>query len=227
MAVAEIAFVEVALRAPAALTGFYLEPLGLPGAGPDAVQIGETRLAFPTGAGASGPFYHVALLVPGDRFDAALAWAGERVKLLGNRATGAVVFDFPAWEAKACYFHDPAGSIVELIAHRGVGEQGARGRFSAGELVGVSEVGLVGDPAALAAGLREGVGLELWDGSVQAGGGVGFVGARARTFVLAAPGRGWLPTGRPAEVHPLEVVLSGGRPGEVALEDGRYRVRCE
>jgi len=26
------------------------------------------------------------------------------------------------WDAQACYFHDPAGNIVEFIAHRGLAE---------------------------------------------------------------------------------------------------------
>src|SRR5205807_6313178 len=95
--------------------------LGLrPHAVPDgfAVTIGETALAFAPGTGE--PFYHFALLVPGDRFQAAMAWITERVALLPHQGAPAeqVVFDFPAWNAQACYFHDPAGNIVELIAHR-------------------------------------------------------------------------------------------------------------
>ena len=82
-------------------------------------------------AAAGAPFYHFALLVPGDRFDAALAWARERVELLPDRETGEVVFDFTNWDARAVYFHDPAGNIVELIAHRGIGEGGVTGPFAA------------------------------------------------------------------------------------------------
>ena len=44
------------------------------------VRVGESVLAFRASPGS--PFYHVALLVPGDRFDAALDWARERVELL-------------------------------------------------------------------------------------------------------------------------------------------------
>ena len=40
--------------------------------------------------------------------------------------TGELVFDFTNWDARAFYFHDPAGSIVELIAHRGIGEGAQR-----------------------------------------------------------------------------------------------------
>jgi hypothetical protein len=190
-------FVEVTLSAPTDLRDFYGRTLGLPLDG-DAIIVGETRLGFRVEDG--GAFYHFALLVPGNRFDAALAWARKRVELLGD------VFDFEAWDARALYFHDPTGSIVELIAHHGLEDNGRSGDFSADELVGFSELGLVGDKATLLRQLQ-GAGLELWDGTVDKPDRLAFVGEQGRTFILAPAGRGWLPTGRPAEPHPVEYVL--------------------
>jgi catechol 2,3-dioxygenase-like lactoylglutathione lyase family enzyme len=191
-------FVEVTLAAPDGLADFYRETLGLPVAN-GAVRIGETTLRFEPAEGE--PFYHYALLVPGDRFDASLAWARERVELLGD------VFDFDNWDALAVYFHDPAGNIVELIAHHGLEENGRAGAFAAEELVGLSELGLVGDRRAKLADLEE-RGLELWSGTIENPDTLGFVGEKGRTLILAPPGRGWLPTGRPAEPHPVEFVLA-------------------
>lgn len=220
-------FRRVRLAAPAAglaeLREFYAGTLGLdcePGEGTLRVAVGETALEL---AGTRGePFYHYALLVPGDRFDAARAWAADRAPLLTEPGAASEVFDFSAWDALACYLHDPAGNIVELIAHRGLAESGRAGGFAGGELVGLSEVGLVGPPAQLAATLHEGLGLEPWDGAVAPDSRLGFVGARARTFVLCAEGRGWLPTGRPAERHPVHAWVSGGVAGH--LEVGPYTV---
>ena len=180
---------------------FYGDRLGLRDG-----MIGETELVFRGGPGE--PFYHFAFLVPGNRFDAALEWIRERAELLPDRVSGEVVFDFDNWEALACYFHDPAGNIVELIAHRGIDESAVEGAFSASELVGLSELGLVGDKRALVAELG-GLGLELWDGELEDGVRLAFVGEKARTFILSPEGRGWLPTGRPAEAHPYEVDLDG------------------
>jgi catechol 2,3-dioxygenase-like lactoylglutathione lyase family enzyme len=196
-------FAEVTLAAPLDLRDFYGGVLGLPVDG-ETLVVGETRLRFRIESGDA--FYHFALLVPGDRFAAAVAWARERVTLLGD------VFDFEAWEARAVYFHDPAGNIVELIAHRGLGENGRGGEFTADELLGFSELGLVGDPPELRARL-ETAGLELWDGSVEGENRLGFVGEQGRTLILAPAGRGWLPTDRPAERHPVELVveLAGDR----------------
>jgi hypothetical protein len=225
-----VRFLHVRLHAPARshpdLAEFYGTRLGAERLDGDAAfAIGETQLEFVPADG--GPFYHFALLVPGDRFAAALEWARGRTELLPDEETGDVVFDFDNWDAKACYFHDPAGNIVELIAHHGVGEAGAGGAFAAAELVGLSELGLVGDPAALRDELARELGLDLWDGTTEEPGRLGFVGEKARTLILCPPGRGWLPTGRPAEPHPVEAVLAGARHGDALLDGGRYRVRCE
>ena len=190
-------FADVTLAAPADLRDFYGGELGLPLDG-EGVVVRETRLRFHVEDG--GAFYHFALLVPGDRFDVALAWAQDRVELLGD------VFDFDFWDARAVYFHDPAGNIVELIAHRGLAENRRTGGFAAAELVGLSELGVVGDQPELLRGL-EAAGLELWDGAVNEPNGLAFVGEKGRTLILARPGRGWLPTARPAEAHPVELAL--------------------
>ena len=77
----------------------------------------------------------------------------------------------------------------------------------------------------MASALQRELGLELWDGTVEAEGRLAFVGEPARTLILSPPNRGWLPTGRPAEVHACEVVLAGTPSGEVLLEDDQYRIR--
>jgi hypothetical protein len=190
-------FAEVTLSAPLELRDFYGGELGLSLDG-EAIVIGETRLRFTVEEG--GAFYHFAFLVPGDRFVAALEWARQRVELLDD------VFDFENWDAKAVYFHDPAGNIVELIAHRGLEENGRSDPFAAAELVGFSELGIVGDkPRELR--LLEARGLSLWDGTMAEPDRLAFVGEKGRTFILSPPGRGWLPTGRPAEQHPVQLEL--------------------
>jgi hypothetical protein len=181
-------FVEVTLAAPAGLL-------------PELDRLydgmtGETTLRFRAGEGE--PFYHFALLVPGDRFDAAHAWAEEWFDLLGG------IFEFENWDARAVYFLDPAGNIVELIAHHGLEENGRTGEFSAEEIVGFSELGLVGDRAQRLAELD----LPLWSGTIDDPDRLAFVGEKGRTLILAEEGRGWLPTDRPAEIHPVEFELA-------------------
>jgi hypothetical protein len=87
----------------------------------------------------------------------------------------------------------------------------------------MSELGLVGDTMAMADELRA-LRLELWDGTLDEPGRLAFLGERGRTLILAPQGRGWMPTGRPAERHPLEAELSGVTRGSVELEAGLYRI---
>jgi hypothetical protein len=175
-------FLEVTLAAPAGLLSeldrFY-----------DGMT-GETTLRFRAGEG--DPFYHFALLVPGDRFDAVHVWAQEQSELLGG------VFDFENWDARAVYFLDPAGNIVELIAHHGLEENGRAGGFGAEEIVGFSELGLVGNRAERLRTLD----LPLWSGTIDDPDRLAFVGEKGRTLILAEKGRGWLPTGRPRRDPP-------------------------
>jgi hypothetical protein len=191
-----VRFREVRLGAPAHLLSelddFYAR-----------FDTGETTLEFTAAEGE--PFYHFALLAPPSRFDDLLEATPSPLRGKDD----AVVFDFDFWDAKAFYFHDPAGNIVEIAAHEGIDEHG------------LSELGLVGDPNELAPALLE-LGLELWDGTLDVPGRLAFIGERGRTFILAREGRGWLPTGRPAEPHPVEAVISGPTAGRAELANGLY-----
>ncbi len=81
------AFLHVQLEAPGqalpALRDLYTVALGLEPldgtTGGVGFRVGETELQLGPGGDA---FYHLALLVPGDRFAAARDWAAERVELL-------------------------------------------------------------------------------------------------------------------------------------------------
>lgn len=206
-----------------AMRSFYGATLGL--AGDSAAlswQVGSGRLTFVAADGA--PFYHFAFLVPGNRFAAAAKWLGDRADLLPHPDTGRTEFDFDFWNAQACYVHDPAGSIVELIAHRGEAER-TDGEFSAADLLAISEIGLVtADPADTAGRLRDELGLPLWFGDVTGPSSLAFVGRKAHTLILSRPGRGWLPTGRPAEIHPVDVTLSDDRAAAADLSPHRVQL---
>jgi catechol 2,3-dioxygenase-like lactoylglutathione lyase family enzyme len=217
---AELAVATARLDAVAA---FYEQTLGF------AVEQRDGRVVVPVGpdvlelvatGDGTDPFHHFALLVPGDRFDAARAWLGERAETLA-RDDGETVFPFDFWDARAVYFHDPAGNIVELIAHAGTAEASGVGDFSAAELAGLSEVGVVvDDTTAAVAALEHDLGLEFWSGDAAQ---LAFVGAKAHTLILAPPGRGWLPTGRPAEPHAAAVTVTGGAANAVVLAGSPQR----
>lgn len=223
---------EARFEAPAKLrqdlAGFYCDLLGLEALESDhllGVNVGGGgRLTF--GAAArSAPFYHFALLVPGNRFREAYRWLSARTPLLPDPVTGETDFDFDNWDAHACYCLDPAGSVLELIAHRGLAESTSEGPFDGGELAGFSEIGLVGgDKHEIAPLLAREFDLQAWDGELDDPRRLAFVGERGRTLILCPAGRGWLPTGRPAEVHGVELVLAGPRDAKITVPGTPHRI---
>ena len=213
-----------------ALEAFYGHKIGVPvgvyGESELELHIGHSTIQFSRMSGDERPFYHFAFLVPGNRFAAAHSWLAARAEVLPHLESEDTVFDFAFINARACYFHDPAANIVELIAHRGISESHAPGEtFSVNELVGVSEIGLVTpDKVRAAKTLDDSLGLTVWHGEVHGSDGLAFLGRQAHTVILASPGRGWLPTDRPAEVHPVRVGLGGAQSGHVDLTYASHRV---
>ncbi len=123
------------------LVGFYSATLGLPlvdkQAGAFTVSCGRSTLTFM--AGDAIPPYHFAFNIPPWQEEAALAWLKERVAVL--RGDDGVITDFPAWNAKAVYFTDPAGNIVEFIARRDL-PYAAVQPFGQQAVMEISEIGL-------------------------------------------------------------------------------------
>jgi hypothetical protein len=211
-----------------ALWRFYGEELGFPVARSEGTrpvfEVGTTVLEFrPVGRGR--PFYHFALRVPRNRFAAAREWLAERTELLRDEQSGKTTFRFDNWNADACYVHDPCGNIVELIAHHELPEESPEGTvFSAGELLGVCELGLVSADVGKMASALVALGIPLWDGTLDEPGRLAFMGGREGVLILSPEGRGWMPTGRAAEPHRVEALVSGHGHAEATLPGTPHRI---
>jgi hypothetical protein len=212
------------LQAPAdrlaEVRAFYAGIMGLPDTAAGGHRIGISELAFTPAEGR--PFYHYAMLVPCNRFDAACEWADHRVNLLPVEHTGETVGYFEDWDAHTIYFHDPAANIVELIAHAGVGESSTSGEFSADELLQLSEIGVVGDKRALVGAICS-LGAKVSDGSAEEAGKLVFIGPPTSSIIVCPADRGWLPLGRPAERYPVDLTVRGKSTAEVIACGHRIR----
>jgi hypothetical protein len=214
---------QVSERAREATDRFYRNRFELPVVD-DGFRIGATMLDL-VPVVETEPFYHFALRVPRNRFQAAREWLRSHTDVLPDEETGEEVFDFDNWNAEACYGLDPAGNIVELIAHHDLPEESeSEGPFTGTELLGMCELGLVWPDTGELAGELEQIGIHLWDGEL-APGRLAFMGGRDGVLILTPSGRGWLPTGRPAEVHPVDAVVAGERAAEAGFSGLPYRIR--
>lgn len=194
--------VTLAVRDPPRLVRFYRDVLGLPPAGDDAVQVGETRLTFDPGGDSP---HHVAFNIPEDRLADAKTWLRQRgVELTMHEGSDEV--DYPAWNAHACYFHDPEGHVLECIARHSL-PNASRAPFGPASLLNVSEVGVVVDDVATGARrLREALGVPAFQPPGQH---FAPLGDDHGLLIVVPRGRRWFPTGRPAEGAPIVIQAEG------------------
>lgn len=182
------------------------------------IQIGATELSFRQGGAEA--FYHFAFNIPENQVTDSISW----LKLLGIQVLtyeGHEIVEFgPPFAADACYFHDPAGNIVELIARHRL-QNANLGDFSSDKIECVSEIGLpTQNVRDLSQTLRS-----VLDENVFAGensDSFTAIGDDEGLFIVVKEGWAWLPTGREAKVFPLKVVLSNHRTVSISGPENKY-----
>ena len=205
---------------------FYRETLELPAAqAGNALKVtaGETVLEFTPAEAESRPYYHFAFNIPHNTLDAAIKWIQPRVPLI-KRADGSVVFHFPAWDAHAIYFLDPAGNIVEFIARHTLKNDAADAEsFGPKDLLCASEIGVVApDVTQAAEKLGAAAGVERYHGGDEQ---FAAMGDEHGLFIVVKTGRRWFSSDRHAEVFPAEAVARGVREGApMPLADSRFQL---
>ena len=208
-----------------ALDAFYEAVLGLSRTlhepSKSAYQIGRSRLVFMRDASFAGR-YHIAFDVPNNQFDQARAWIEARVPLV-EANDGATMFHSHTWNADQCYFLDPAGNILEIIA-RHTARTAAHETFSSASLLAISEVGLAcGNVPATTTWFRTMLGLPAYHDQSPT---FAPVGDEAGLFIVVQNGREWFPnTGVLATPLPTEIVIAGERAGAFRVPDLPYQVR--
>lgn len=121
---------------------FYEQRLGLPivSQSQDEVvfQAGWTALVFRQSDVPTAP-YHFAFNVPQYTLEQYQLWFD--LPYISTWSADCRIANFPDWKARASYFFDPDGNVVEFIERRDAAcEESASGYFQ-----GISEIGLVQD----------------------------------------------------------------------------------
>jgi len=187
---------------------FYGQVLRFPITGSSAhhrsFAVGHSALTFWL-THESQPFYHLAFGIPGNQLETAHAWLSTRTSILPFSATSWRA-NFDNWNAQAFYFHDPTGNILEFITRLNAMPSSSE-PFDENQILGINEVGLPVDSLVRE---RERLytryqipyfvkGPQLDD--------ISAMGDENGLLILVKTDRGWLPTQRPAEKHPLGVSL--------------------
>ncbi len=193
----------------AALADFYGRQLGLPVVAHSAeavtLAVGAGRLTFAHSTTDVAP-YHLAFSVAYAAVEAAADWLAGAAPLLP--VNGARIAEFPNWLARSAYALDPAGNILEVIGRQAEIVRPPKGDFSATDVRGLSEIGLVvPDPAAFVAHLQATYGLSVFarqPASTQ----FAVVGDDSGLLIVVPPGRAWYPTAIASALGPVEVELT-------------------
>lgn len=166
------------------------------------LHTAQTDLLF-SRSGQHAPVYHFACTIPFHKVAEAQSWMAQKVALI-DLGEGKHLADFKNWDAKAFYFFDPAGNIVEFI-----GRQDATAPdlapFTGRSLLNVSEIGIVTDDVALTCRQLE----ELWQVPLfhkqTATSSFAACGDDEGLFIVVKEGRHWYPTQLPAASAPMRV----------------------
>lgn len=124
---------------------FYRDVLRLPVDATDervVVTAGFSEIEFTQAASGVTPFYHFAFMIPENQLAKGMAWLEPRCPIANIKSSKRKTIQFRNWDAEAFYFFDPAGNILEFIAHHPL-ENGTDEPFSEEQILQVCEIGLV------------------------------------------------------------------------------------
>lgn len=213
---------ELRTEDPAGLAEFYRGVLGLTvtSVGSDvSVQAGPSTLHFTPGTGR--PIYHFAFNIPENKLSAAMAWMEDRAPLLIPSWQDSPVIHFRSLDAHSVYFNDPAGNILEFIAHHSLGN-GRAGSFDPSDILYVSEIGLVVTDFAMALRQLAAVDLKPY---LEASEGFAAVGDPHGFLIVVAENRVWLPTDDVrSAVFPTDVEFAAASDRRVVLPGHPYEI---
>lgn len=168
-----------------------------------SIAAGKTTLTFTRVQEDVEPFYHFAFNIPSNLFASCKEWLETKTSLLEEN--GETVIQFESWNAKAVYFKDPAGNIVECIARHNL-PAGKSGTFSPDDIQNVSEVGIpVEDVGLFCREVRQAMRLPLFDGNERD---FAALGDEYGLFIVVPVSRNWFPTEDPA--GPFQPVVELG-----------------
>lgn len=199
--------VELFSRDLEATANFYDKVLRFPVRSQDQnrlqLRAGFSDIVFRK-APSGNPVYHMAFAVSRSVIDETASFLESYVELL--KAEGKKVIDFDAWDAKAIYFEDNNGNILELIGRDNT-YQDLQPVSSTPPVYGVCEVAIVTDSVeTLRESVGSGTGITRYN-KQPVHENFAALGDDEGLLILSSQGRHWFPTEVPAEKFPVTAVV--------------------
>ena len=175
------------------------------------IQMGSTSLGFRQASpGEKRSPYHFAMNITPQLLDSAQEWLEKRgLQVLTRTSDDGEIerqFDFPDWNARAVYFFDPDGNIVEFIARHNLASSSSGEFEGPKDILNVSEIGLpIDDPADFVEKLRQATGVDMWR---EPGESFKALGDEEGLCIVVKRRRPWYPTDLPADISPTRVTIA-------------------
>ncbi|GAB3511398.1 hypothetical protein GCM10027341_50820 [Spirosoma knui] len=200
---------------PIGTRAFYTQRLGLPIVSESAthltLQLGWTQLTFWAVSVPVAP-YHLAINVPRGALEVCMYYFD--FEYLDTQARGQTVAEFPNWNARAAYFYDNAGNLLEFIGRADLPLDDPN--LTINDLFqGVSEIGIATEDVTLTTcQLAAQFGIEQFSKSAPK---LDFnaVGNDDGLFILSRIGRKWLFSSVEAQLNYCRVVFLNEPTGQV------------
>jgi catechol 2,3-dioxygenase-like lactoylglutathione lyase family enzyme len=169
------------------------------------ISCGRSVLRFLRSEEKTNPVYHFAFAVPYVNFKEAVTWASIHLNLI-NLEHNNVIAEFINWNARAVYFKDNNGNILEFISRTSEGEV-MHEPFDPTLIQHIAEVGIVTDSVAVfARQLSNTYKIPVYE-KQPLHDNFGAMGDDSGLLILSSPGREWYPTEVKAEKHYSKVKL--------------------
>ena len=176
-------------------------------------QIGDSMLRLIKDEKENHYYYHFAFNIPANKFKEAKSWLKEKVTLLTEDGEDEIEFDGSS-QATSCYFEDPAGNIVELIARKKVAPHSDTREFTTRGILSISEISLTTDGIEAAYRQMQALGLSVrGENQIHLDTHLNFVGDQEdNAFILLGPiGRRWLFSEKQAIASPVVIHTDYGK----------------
>ncbi|MBK7381238.1 MAG: VOC family protein [Ignavibacteriales bacterium] len=188
---------------------FYSELLGLQTKNKNQNSIsflaGHSTLTF-IKSNRLKPKYHFAFNIPHNKLDEAIIWTSAKLDLIKN-VDNEIVSNFESWNAKAIYFFDNNGNILEFIARFDL-DNASDEAFDISSIQSISEIGIVTDtPIKLADKLVEENNLCFFAKGAKSEKFV-TLGSDNGLLIIVETNRKWYPTEQEAEKHFTKIKIS-------------------
>ena len=167
-------------------------------------KIGNSKLTFKK-TEIENPVYHFAFEIPQNLFEQSIIWISNKTELI-KFENNSVITEFENWNAKATYFFDNNGNILEFIA-RFDNEKSEKTEFDVNQIQNISEIAFVTkNVTEFAETLIQKYGLKYFAKQIQRND-FSVIGENTGLFILVEENRTWYPTQIKAEKYLTKVKM--------------------